>query len=104
MARRTVRLAHEHPRGKYQPCNCAALVRRGAAMVAAMSGQGQLAVTFDVDAESVWLAASPAYEQRLSTLSEARYGVGRGLTRVLELLDRCEAPGTFYVPGATAQR
>jgi peptidoglycan/xylan/chitin deacetylase (PgdA/CDA1 family) len=73
-------------------------------MVAAMSGQGQLAVTFDVDAESVWLAASPDYEQRLSTLSEARYGVGRGLTRVLELLDRYEAPGTFYVPGATGQR
>jgi peptidoglycan/xylan/chitin deacetylase (PgdA/CDA1 family) len=73
-------------------------------MVAAMSGHGQLAVTFDVDAESVWLAASPAYERRLSTLSEARYGVGRGLLRVLELLDRCEAPATFYVPGATAQR
>lgn len=69
-----------------------------------MSGHGQLAVTFDVDAESVWLAAGPGYERRLSTLSEAGYGVGRGLTRVLELLVRYQATGTFYVPGATAQR
>ena len=64
----------------------------------------QLALTFDVDAESVWLAASPDYARRLTTLSEARYGVGRGLGRVLELLDRHGAAGTFYVPGATAER
>lgn len=64
----------------------------------------QLALTFDVDAESVWLAASPDYSRRLSTLSEARYGVGRGLERILELLERHRAPATFYVPGATAER
>jgi peptidoglycan/xylan/chitin deacetylase (PgdA/CDA1 family) len=67
-----------------------------------MGGQAQLALTFDVDAESVWLAASPEYERRLSTLSEARYGVGRGLSRVLDLLARHEAVATFYVPGVTA--
>src|SRR5205085_9259062 len=61
-----------------------------------MSGQGQLALTFDLDVESVWLAASPDYERRLSTLSEARYGVGRGLTRILDLLGRYEAIATFY--------
>jgi peptidoglycan/xylan/chitin deacetylase (PgdA/CDA1 family) len=64
----------------------------------------QLAVTFDVDAESAWLAADPAYSVRLSTLSEARYGVGRGLRRVLDLLDSYGARGTFYVPGTTVER
>src|SRR3954447_24628336 len=73
-------------------------------MVAAMSGQGQLAVTFDVDAESVWLAAAPDYQRRLSTLSEARYGVRRRVARSLELVDRYEGVGTFYVPGSTAER
>jgi peptidoglycan/xylan/chitin deacetylase (PgdA/CDA1 family) len=70
----------------------------------ATSGTAALAVTFDVDAETVWLAESPEFERRLSTLSEARYGVGRGLTRILELLVRYEATATFYVPGATAER
>jgi peptidoglycan/xylan/chitin deacetylase (PgdA/CDA1 family) len=69
-----------------------------------MPPAAQLALTFDVDAESVWLAASPDYERRLSTLSEARYGVGRGLTRILELLERYEGVGTFYIPGSTAER
>jgi peptidoglycan/xylan/chitin deacetylase (PgdA/CDA1 family) len=64
----------------------------------------QIALTFDVDAESVWLATSPDYARRLTTLSEARYGVGRGLDRILELLERYRAEATFYVPGATAER
>lgn len=51
----------------------------------------QIALTFDVDAESVWLATSPDYARRLTTLSEARYGVGRGLDRILELLERYRA-------------
>jgi peptidoglycan/xylan/chitin deacetylase (PgdA/CDA1 family) len=68
------------------------------------SAGAQLALTFDVDAESVWLSGSPSYERRLSTLSEARYGVGRGLERILALLERHGATATFYVPGATADR
>jgi peptidoglycan/xylan/chitin deacetylase (PgdA/CDA1 family) len=89
---------------KRQPKGSVSLVRRHRVYLRAMTERAQLAVTFDVDAESVWLAASPDYERRLSTLSEARYGVGRGLTRVLELLERYEAQATFYVPGATAER
>jgi peptidoglycan-N-acetylglucosamine deacetylase len=61
-------------------------------------------LTFDVDAEAPWLAQSPDYSTRLSTLSEGRYGVVRGLPRILELLARYEAAGTFYVPGSTAER
>jgi peptidoglycan-N-acetylglucosamine deacetylase len=72
----------------------------------AWPGQATVAVclTFDVDAEAPWLAQSPAYARRLSTLSEGRYGVVRALPRILELLERHGVGGTFYVPGATAER
>ncbi|MDA0136431.1 polysaccharide deacetylase family protein [Solirubrobacter deserti] len=62
-----------------------------------------ISLTFDVDAESGWLGEDPAYEQRLSTLSEARYGITRGLPRILDILDRHGIKGTFYVPGYTAE-
>jgi peptidoglycan/xylan/chitin deacetylase (PgdA/CDA1 family) len=41
---------------------------------------------------------------RLTSLSEARYGAVRGLPRLLDLLDAEDVAGTFYVPGDTAQR
>jgi peptidoglycan/xylan/chitin deacetylase (PgdA/CDA1 family) len=59
-------------------------------------------LTFDVDAESGRIA--PGFEQRLSALSESRFGIHRGLPRIFDLLRRKEARGTFYVPGATAER
>jgi peptidoglycan/xylan/chitin deacetylase (PgdA/CDA1 family) len=63
-----------------------------------------VSMTFDVDAETGWLQAGPEYERRLSTLSDARYGVGRGLERILALLERLEVPATFYIPGDTVIR
>jgi peptidoglycan/xylan/chitin deacetylase (PgdA/CDA1 family) len=63
-----------------------------------------VSLTFDVDAESGWLGAGPEYVARLSTLSEGRFGVTRGLPRILEILDRHAITGTFYVPGDTAER
>jgi peptidoglycan-N-acetylglucosamine deacetylase len=61
-------------------------------------------LTFDLDAEAPWLARSPDYARRLSTLSEGRYGVVRGVPRILELLRRLGAAATFYVPGSVAER
>jgi peptidoglycan/xylan/chitin deacetylase (PgdA/CDA1 family) len=68
--------------------------------------QAEVAVclTFDVDAEAPWLAQSPDYAGRLSTLSEGRYGVARSLPRILDLLRRHAVRATFYVPGSTADR
>jgi peptidoglycan/xylan/chitin deacetylase (PgdA/CDA1 family) len=63
-----------------------------------------VSLTFDVDAESGWLGTDPAYVDRLSTLSEGRYGVTRGLPRILDVLRRHDVPATFYVPGDTAER
>jgi peptidoglycan/xylan/chitin deacetylase (PgdA/CDA1 family) len=62
-----------------------------------------ISLTFDVDAESGWLGEDPAYEHRLSTLSEARFGITRGLPRILDILARHDIKGTFYVPGYTAE-
>ena len=63
-----------------------------------------VSLTFDVDAECGWLGESPEYADRLTTLSEARFGITRGLPRILALLAEHGLKGTFYVPGDTAER
>jgi peptidoglycan/xylan/chitin deacetylase (PgdA/CDA1 family) len=63
-----------------------------------------VSLTFDVDGESAWLGRGAEYESRLSTLSEARFGIVRGLPRILALLRDLRIPATFYVPGDTAER
>jgi len=59
--------------------------------------------TFDVDAEAGWLGEGEEYARRLTILSEGRYGVTRGVPRILDLLARQNIPGTFFVPGYTAE-
>ena len=64
-------------------------LRRTATAVCERIGRGAevaVSLTFDVDAESGWLGTDPAYARRLSTLSEGRFGVTRGLPRILEIL------------------
>ncbi|MDH6195922.1 peptidoglycan/xylan/chitin deacetylase (PgdA/CDA1 family) [Mycobacterium frederiksbergense] len=63
-----------------------------------------LALTFDVDAEVGWLCEGEQYQRRLTTLSEVRFGITRGLPRILEMLSSLNLPATFFVPGATAER
>src|SRR5262249_36227409 len=60
-----------------------------------------VALTFDVDGEAPWLGEGPEYSRRLTMLSQGRFGPGRGLGRVLDLLAAFGIPGTFYVPGHT---
>jgi peptidoglycan-N-acetylglucosamine deacetylase len=61
-----------------------------------------VSLTFDVDAEAGFLGDGQQYERRLTTLSEGRYGVTRGVPRLLSLLDEHHIKGTFFVPGYTA--
>jgi len=63
-----------------------------------------VSLTFDVDGESAWLGRGAEYESRLSTLSDARFGIVRGLPRILALLRELQISATFYVPGDTAER
>ncbi len=60
--------------------------------------------TFDVDAEAGWLGEGEEYARRLTILSEGRYGVVRGVPRILALLEKYRIPCTFFVPGHTAEQ
>jgi peptidoglycan/xylan/chitin deacetylase (PgdA/CDA1 family) len=64
-----------------------------------------VALTFDPDADpSLKGSFGPAAtDSRLSLISQFRYGVVRGLPRILALLERQGLTGTFFVPGATAE-
>jgi peptidoglycan/xylan/chitin deacetylase (PgdA/CDA1 family) len=66
------------------------------------AGTATVCLTFDVDAEAG--LGGQRGEDRLTTLSERRFGIARGLPRILELLERLGIRATFYVPGATAER
>ncbi len=60
-------------------------------------------ITFDVDAETGAFSMGDEYLQRLATLSEARFGVVRGVPRILDLFRRFDLKTTFFVPGWTAE-
>ena len=62
-----------------------------------------VSLTFDVDAETGALGDGPEYARRLMTLSEGRFGVTRGMPRILALLAEHGIHGTFFVPGWTAE-
>lgn len=60
--------------------------------------------TFDVDAESAVLFASPGSEFRAGVMSHQSYGPLVGVPRLLSILDRVGIKSTFFVPGYTALR
>jgi peptidoglycan/xylan/chitin deacetylase (PgdA/CDA1 family) len=60
--------------------------------------------TFDVDAESAVLFASPGSEHRAGVMSHQSYGPLVGVPRLLDMLDRLGVRSTFFVPGYTALR
>lgn len=68
------------------------------------TARAAVSLTFDVDAEAGWLGEGDEYRRRLTILSEGRYGVTRGLPRILDLLRRYDIPATFFVPGYTAEQ
>ena len=60
--------------------------------------------TFDVDAESAVLFASPGSEHRPGVMSHQAYGPLVGVPRILAILERRGVRATFFVPGYTAER
>lgn len=76
----------------------------GAGFVWPNGARAAVSLTFDVDAEAGWLGDSETYRRRLTTLSEGRFGVVRGMPRIIELLQRFEIGATFFVPGYTAEQ
>jgi len=61
-----------------------------------------VALTFDFDAESIWLAEGK--KSSPSAVSRGTYGATEGLGRILRLLEKHDLPATFFVPGSVAER
>ncbi len=58
-------------------------------------------LSFDFDAESMWLSVQPT---RPTLLSRGEYGARVGVPRILSLLDKYDIQATFFVPADTARR
>jgi peptidoglycan/xylan/chitin deacetylase (PgdA/CDA1 family) len=60
--------------------------------------------SFDIDAESAILFASPGSEHRFGVMSHQAYGPLTGVPRLLNILERQQVRSTFFIPGYTALR
>ena len=68
------------------------------------NAQCAVALTFDFDAESLWLANNPRHHELPAVLSLGHYGARVGVPKILELLAEEEIIATFFVPGWTAEK
>jgi len=68
------------------------------------SAQCAVMLTFDFDAETLWISRDAANWRRPGVLSQGRYGGNVGVPRVLELLREEGLKGTFFTPGWTAEK
>ncbi|MGF7162872.1 peptidoglycan/xylan/chitin deacetylase (PgdA/CDA1 family) [Rhodoligotrophos appendicifer] len=60
-------------------------------------------LTFDFDAETLWLGRDATNWDRPGVLSQGAYGARVGVPRILELLKEEDLPATFFVPGWVAE-
>jgi len=62
-------------------------------------------LTFDFDAETLWLSRDPANARRPGTLSQGTYGAKVGVPKILETLHDADLDGraTFFIPGWTVE-
>jgi peptidoglycan-N-acetylglucosamine deacetylase len=94
------------PLGSFRPLSgtrrCRLNAPKGKAAVGQEPATCLVALTFDFDAESSWLASAAASGP--SALSRGAYGANEGVPRILKLLDEFAIPATFFVPGDTADR
>lgn len=60
-------------------------------------------LTFDLDAETLWLAGSLEHLDKPGMLSQGTYGARVGTPLLLELLRRNNLRATFFIPGWVAE-
>jgi peptidoglycan/xylan/chitin deacetylase (PgdA/CDA1 family) len=61
-------------------------------------------LTFDFDAETVWLSRDPSAADRPGVLSQGTYGARIGVPRILKLLEQVGIRATFFIPGWVAEQ
>lgn len=82
---------------KRKPAENGAIAWPGGARCAVM-------LSFDFDAETLWLSRDPTNAKRPGTLSQGTYGAKVGVPKILEVLRDAEVKATFFVPGWTAEK
>jgi len=58
-----------------------------------------VALTFDLDAETLWLSRNPQSADCPGVLSQGTYGAKVATPRILAMLNRLDLKATFFVPG-----
>lgn len=61
-----------------------------------------LLLSFDIDAETLWLTRNPINYRHLVHLSRGRYSVKQGIPRILRMLEAEGVQATFFTPAYTA--
>jgi peptidoglycan/xylan/chitin deacetylase (PgdA/CDA1 family) len=62
-----------------------------------------VALTFDFDAETLWLSRDPSNARRPGTLSQGAYGAKVGVPMILQTLKEAGVKATFFIPGWTVE-
>ena len=62
-----------------------------------------VALTFDFDAETLWLSRDPSNARRPGTLSQGVYGARVGVPMIQQTLADAGVPATFFIPGWTVE-
>jgi peptidoglycan/xylan/chitin deacetylase (PgdA/CDA1 family) len=60
-------------------------------------------LTFDMDAEQLWIARDPASATKPVWVSQGHYGPKVGLPRILALLKKYDVAATFFIPGLVVE-
>ena len=61
-------------------------------------------LSFDVDAETLWISRNEENLRRPVTLSQGTFGVKVAMPKILELLKEFDIKATFFVPGWVIER
>lgn len=66
--------------------------------------QCAVVLSFDLDAETLWLSRNPRSADSPACLAQGAYGPKVGVPRLLEMLRRQEVRSTFFIPGWVVER
>ncbi|AST94259.1 ribulose phosphate epimerase [Sutcliffiella cohnii] len=66
--------------------------------------QTPVMLTFDFDAETLWISRNKDNLKKPGTLSQGVFGANVGVPSILELLRKHEIKSTFFIPGWVAEK